>query len=301
MFRLIAAARHLLKNSRLPLWIGGRFLLSWIAASGFMSMFATCPLCGRSGCVSGAGIYGFLIAPVLTFFSWRTRKRSKKERETPSAEWAVSDSRGISERYVESCQKEFWQEVFQVELAYLTAHLKGCRDVLSVGCGPAIIEGGLAERGFHVTGLDISKAALSCAPDSVRTVAARAEDMPFPASSFDAVIYVVSLQFVEDYRQALEKSALVLRPGGRIVVMLLNPESVFFKEKLRDSDSYIRKIRYANIRDIEKTMTEDFQVRAEYFMGVKQGRLFESRDSDYAVLYAISGTKLPIDAGKESR
>jgi ubiquinone/menaquinone biosynthesis C-methylase UbiE len=123
--------------------------------------------------------------------------------------------------------------------------------------------------------------------------------MPFPASSFDAVISVVSLQFVESYRQMLEKSASVLRPGGRIVVMLLNPESVFFKEKLRDSDSYVRRIRHASIPDIEEAMAENFQVRAEYFMGVKRGELFKSRDPDYAALYVLSGTKLPAGAGNE--
>jgi ubiquinone/menaquinone biosynthesis C-methylase UbiE len=121
----------------------------------------------------------------------------------------VNDSRDISERYIESCRKEFWQKVFQLELEYLIEHLEGCRDVLSVGCGPAIIEGALAERGFNVTGLDVSQEALNCAPDKVRTVVARAEDMSFPESSFDAVIYVASLQFVDDYRKALREK------GGR--------------------------------------------------------------------------------------
>ena len=280
-------------------WLGRRLLLWWVAASGFMTMFATCPFCGKPGCVTGAGLYAAVIAPIVTFFSWKARRSHGKNEG--SAERTVNDSGKASKRYIKSCRGDFWQEVFQRELDYLVEHLGGCSDVLSVGCGPAIIEGGLAVRGFKVTGLDVSQEALSCAPNQIRTVAARAEDMPFPASSFDAVIYVVSLQFVEDYRQALEKSASVLRPGGRIVVMLLNPESVFFKEKLRDSDSYVRKIRYANIRDIERTMTESFEVRAEYFMGVKQGRLFESRDPDYSVLYVLSGTKLPIGAGKGSR
>jgi hypothetical protein len=159
---MTAKIKHLIQNSRLPLWISGRFLLSWAAASGFMSMFATCPICGRPGCVSGAGICGFLIAPVLTFFSWRARKGHKKETKTPREEWIVSDSGGMSKRYIESCRKEFWQKVFQLELEYLIEHLKGCSGVLSVGCGPAIIEGGLAERGFNVTGLDVSQEALNC-------------------------------------------------------------------------------------------------------------------------------------------
>jgi ubiquinone/menaquinone biosynthesis C-methylase UbiE len=201
--------------------------------------------------------------------------------------------RSIEKRYIESCRKDFWQEVFRLELGYLVEHLKGCRDILSVGCGPAIIEGELAKCGFNVTGLDVSQEALSCAPDKVRTVAARAEDMSFPANYFDAVIYVVSLQFIDDYRKALEKSASALRPNGKIVVMLLNPESGFFKGKLRDSNSYVYKIRHSGLREIEDILAENCCVQTEYFLGVKGDTIFVSQDATEAVLYIIQGTRKP--------
>lgn len=266
-------------------------MLWWTAVSGFMAMFATCPFCGKPGCPSGAGIYGVLIAPILTLSSWRARKGHKKEIKTPSKECAVNDSGKISKRYIESCRKDFWQGVFQRELDYLIEHLEGCSDVLSVGCGPAIIEGRLAEHGFNVTGLDVSQEALNCAPNQVRTVAARAEDMPFPESSFDAVIYVASLQFVEDYRQALEKSALVLRATGRIIVMLLNPESEFFKRKLLDPNSYVRRIRHTDLRGIEDVIAENYRIRTEYFLGVKDDAVFAGYAANDAVLYIITGIR----------
>ncbi|HQI24488.1 MAG TPA: methyltransferase domain-containing protein, partial [Smithella sp.] len=87
-------------------------------------------------------------------------------------------------RYVESCRKDFWQAVFQVERDYLLTHLSGCRDILSVGCGPAFIEGELSKQGFRVTGLDISREALVHAPDQIRTIAAGIEDVTLPESSF---------------------------------------------------------------------------------------------------------------------
>lgn len=201
------------------------------------------------------------------------------------------------ERYVESCRKDFWQAVFQVERDYLLTHLSGCRDILSVGCGPAVIEGELSKQGFRVTGLDVSREALGHASDQIRTITAGIEDVTLPESSFDAVIYVVSLQFIEDYGKALAKTALVLRPGGRIIVMLLNAESAFFKDKMSDPDSYVRKIRHTDLKAIEKTMAEHFQVHAEYFMGVRQGELFESHDPIWAALYIITGTK-PPETGK---
>lgn len=294
MSKLTAKTKQLMQNSKLGGWIAGRFLLTWTTVSGFMAVFVTCPFCGRPGCVPGAGIYATVIAPILTFFSWKARKDQKRKKDTASEECAVHDSRNITERYIKSCRKDFWQKVFQLELVYLVEHLKGCRDVLSVGCGSAIIEGELAKCGFNVTGLDMSKEALNCAPDSVRTIAVRAEDMPFPASSFDAVLYIVSLQFIENFRKAIEKTTLVLRPDGKLIVMLLNPESSFFKGKLRDSNSYLYKIRHSGLREIEDALAENYWVQTEYSLGVKGDTIFASQEATEAVLYIIRGTRKPM-------
>jgi len=195
------------------------------------------------------------------------------------------------DKYLQACRTEFWHEVFRVELEYLVRHLEGSRDVLSVGCGPAIIEAGLAERGFRVTGLDVSQEALHRAPDRVRTVVARAENMPFLEFSFDAVISVASLQFIEDYGKAIEETTRVLRPEGKLIVMLLNPESDFFRGKLHDPNSYVRRIRHTDLREIEDAIATNYSVQTEYLLGVKGDSLFESRDATNAVLRVVRGTK----------
>lgn len=194
-------------------------------------------------------------------------------------------------RYVEICRKAFWQNVFQFEINYLMPRLQGSRDILSVGCGPAIIEGKLSDYGFKVTGLDISAEALKCAPDSIRTVAGRAEDMPFPDASFDAVIYVASLQFIEDYRKALRRSVDVLRPEGKVIAMLLNPESDFFKKKLLEPDSYVNLIRHTDLNQIENVIAEYFTIQTEYTLGISGKNIFESKNKSEAALYIITGEK----------
>ncbi|MGV8058763.1 MAG: class I SAM-dependent methyltransferase [Smithellaceae bacterium] len=202
----------------------------------------------------------------------------------------MNGAEGIK-RYMETCREAFWQNVFQIEIDYLVSHLQGSRDILSVGCGPAIIEGGLTGHGFQVTGLDISQEALKCAPDSVRTVAGRAEDMPFPNASFDAVIYVASLQFIEDYRKALQRSVNVLRPCGTIIAMLLNPESDFLKNMLLDPDSYVNLIRHKDLNQIENDMAERFTIQTEYILGINDEKIYESKDPGNAALYVIVGQK----------
>jgi len=64
---------------------------------------------------------------------------------------------GEIDRYIQSCRTDFWKAVFRMEADYLLRRLEGCVDILSVGCGPAFVEGALSERGFRVTGLDISR------------------------------------------------------------------------------------------------------------------------------------------------
>lgn len=194
-------------------------------------------------------------------------------------------------KYVETCREAFWQDIFLVETEYLVSRLKNCCDVLSVGCGPAIIEGKLSEFGFNVTGMDISAEALKCAPDSVRTFAGRAKDTLFAESSFDAVIYVASLQFIEDCQKALQQSFVVLRHEGRIIVMLLNPRSDFFKKRRLEPDSYVNLIRHTDLNEMEEAVKELLTVQTEYILGVRGENLFESKAPDEAALYVIIGKK----------
>ena len=194
-------------------------------------------------------------------------------------------------KYLESCKTEFWKKVFKAELDYALQQLKGTKDILSVGCGPAIIETGLAEHGFNVTGLDISKEALDQAPDSIRTVAGPAENMDFADCSFDAVIYIASLQFIEKHKEAIKQTARVLRVGGKLLAMLLNPQSKFFKEKTCNPASYINKIKHTDLRETERTIAEYFSVQTEFFLGIKGKEIFESHQPDLASLYVIKGKK----------
>jgi len=195
------------------------------------------------------------------------------------------------EKYLQSCKSEFWKEIFEFELNYILPELEGAKDILSVGCGPAIIEAGLAEHGFNVTGLDISKEALDQAPDSVRTVAGPAEKTGFVDCSFDAVVYVASVQFIERYKQAIKETARVLRSGGKLLVMLLNPQAEFFKEKIKKPDSYVNKIKHTSLSEIERAIARYFSVKTEYFLGIEGTKIFQSRDSNVASLYVIKGTK----------
>ena len=195
-------------------------------------------------------------------------------------------------KYLRSCQSEFWQDVFKRETEYLVRALKGYKDILSVGCGPAIVERGLQENGFNVIGLDVSEDALEEASDSIRTVVGSAEKMEFNDATFDAAIYVVSLQFIDDYKKAIQETARVLKPNGKLVVMLLNPLSEFFEVKGKQTGSYVSQIKHPYLAPIEKIIRGHFAVdKAEYRLGIRNKRIFDSQNPSLAALYIIQGTK----------
>lgn len=195
------------------------------------------------------------------------------------------------ERYLQSCKTDFWKKVFKAESDYILSRLKETKDVLSVGCGPAVIEKTLADYGFNITGLDISEEAIGQAPDNIRKAIGTAEKMVFADCSFDAVIYVASLQFIEKYRNAIKETVRVLRPAGRLLVMLINPQSEFFKEKTKNPHSYINRIKHTDLKKIEKAVSEYFTIETEYFLGIEGTQVLPADDANSASLYVINGFK----------
>ncbi len=106
----------------------------------------------------------------------------------------------------------------------LVGNLAGVR-LLDTGCGDGALVCAAAARGAMATGVDPDPAML----DAARSRAAQAgvqpsflegrvERLPFPDSSFDAVVSVTVLCFVPDAAGAIREMARVLRPGGRLVL-----------------------------------------------------------------------------------
>lgn len=193
--------------------------------------------------------------------------------------------------YLNSCRSVFWQKVFEAELAYILRHLKPGDEILSVGCGLAIIERSLAQQGFSVTGLDISQEALASMPNAIKAVVGSAEEMPFPDASFDLVLYIASLQFISDYRKALAQTARVLKPDGRMIAMLLNPASQFFKVRYSTENSYVSKLKHTDLEAIERSISVWLKTDSEYFLGIECDRLIERVDKTTTALYVLKGVK----------
>lgn len=94
--------------------------------------------------------------------------------------------------------------------------------VLDAGCGAGGLMRFLHRRGFHVTGVDASSTAVETARTVVpgaATALATFEQLPFPASSFDAYLAIGSWEYAADGPlRATEEAARVVKSGGLVCV-----------------------------------------------------------------------------------
>ncbi len=107
----------------------------------------------------------------------------------------------------------------------LGAAQTGALDVLQVDGGPGWLAKMLCDRGAHVVMTDLSHVAVEMARR--RGVDARqceidAAPLPFGDNSFDTVVCDSQLEHRFDPDHALDEMARVLRPGGRLVLLLPN-------------------------------------------------------------------------------
>jgi SAM-dependent methyltransferase len=102
--------------------------------------------------------------------------------------------------------------------------LKGL-DVLEVGCGRGVGAARVFERFAprSLTGLDLAASAVRRAQSrhgrpGLRFLSGDAENLPFPGSSYDAVLNVESSHCYPDTLRFLSEVHRVLRPGGHLLI-----------------------------------------------------------------------------------
>ncbi len=124
---------------------------------------------------------------------------------------------------------DYWEHkgdsVDRRRLELLAQRVKAGERVLQVDCGPGWLPEMLQQRGAHVIATDLS--AVAVAKARARGVDARQLDidaaaLPFADGEFDVVVSDSQLEHRFDYEHALDEMARVLRPGGRLILLLPN-------------------------------------------------------------------------------
>lgn len=94
--------------------------------------------------------------------------------------------------------------------------------LLDVGCGWGVVLQALEQRGYEVTGMDISRAALDRLDRPGRRLVEAGLgpgfDPPAELEDFDAVLALDVIEHLDDDRAALEQVGRLVAPGGWVVV-----------------------------------------------------------------------------------
>jgi len=104
------------------------------------------------------------------------------------------------------------------------------KDVLEAGCGaglglPALGRVARSVQAGDVDAENMRAARAVCAGHAnVAVRAFHAGELPFPSESFDLVLLFEAIYYVPDVRRFLEETRRVLRPGGTLLIVTVNPE-----------------------------------------------------------------------------
>lgn len=107
-------------------------------------------------------------------------------------------------------------------------------DLLDVGCGPGVFVRRVLDArpgDFRIAAVDrspamIVEAAGNAADEEVELVVGVAEALPFPDAGFDVVVAMGGLEYCDPVA-VLRELERVVRPGGTVLVSMLNPLSPY--------------------------------------------------------------------------
>jgi len=109
------------------------------------------------------------------------------------------------------------------------------KKVLEVGCGAGIDSAEFARNGALVTSTDFTEKAVQSTKElleeanlPVNVIQADATNLQFEDNTFDCVYSFGVLHHILDIEEALSEIKRVLKPGGQVMVMLYNKDSLLY-------------------------------------------------------------------------
>jgi SAM-dependent methyltransferase len=131
-------------------------------------------------------------------------------------------------------------------------------DILDVACGDAMFKTYLSPR-HRYTGVDFSERPLARARKYFPGNYLRADihDLPLSDCSFDVAVSLQTFQYLENPVKALRELSRILRPDGKLILSVPNPNS--FKFKLKPLEPIV--INRLQASEIEALLAPAFSVR----------------------------------------
>jgi len=150
----------------------------------------------------------------------------------------------LADRYDSWYRTEFGRYADRLEkrLILKFAEPKKGERVLDVGCGTGTYGLEFSKMGLEVTCLDMSKRMLDIAKKKSRDmnmILGNAQEIPFKDNTFDLIVGVTLIEFLDEPEKAIQEMRRVLKQNGRIVLGVLNKFSLFaLYERIGGNETY---------------------------------------------------------------
>jgi SAM-dependent methyltransferase len=150
-----------------------------------------------------------------------------------------SDAEIGTREFFERLEAHRYEKEWHIAEAAQFANARGFK-VLEIGCGLGTDGAQFAKAGADYTGVDLTDAAVELARKRFELFGlkgefqvADAENLEFPDESFDVVYSHGVLHHTPDIKAAVREIHRVLKPGGRVIVMLYHRGSYNYRVGIR--------------------------------------------------------------------
>ncbi|MCD6287951.1 MAG: class I SAM-dependent methyltransferase [Candidatus Hydrogenedentes bacterium] len=147
------------------------------------------------------------------------------------------------DKWYETAQGTVYDRIEKHAVGRTLPDIRHGNQMLEIGCGTGHWSRFFSERGFRVTGIDISPEMVNVARskgiENASFYVADATSLPFPDDSFDIAVAVTVLEFVAEPDRMLHEMARCVRHGGRLVIGALNRHSILgIQRRARPSELF---------------------------------------------------------------
>ena len=143
--------------------------------------------------------------------------------------------------------------------------------ILEVGSGTGYFLRELARMGAYCVGIEPSKEMLAVAmarpARGVGYIRGRAESLPFKDASFDSLLYMTTLEFVQDAHAAIREATRVVQPDGRLVLGVLNADGAWARARWREGGLW-RAAHFFRAEELEALLSPFGPIRLSYCVHV---------------------------------
>lgn len=157
--------------------------------------------------------------------------------------------------------------LFQAELAALKRASGNFSGGLEVGVGTGRFAAALGLD----WGIDPEREMLELARQrGCRVIQATGEDLPFATGVFNRVVMVTVLCFLNDPTRAVAEALRVIRPGGQLLLGIIEPESGIGRaaRARQDPESFYAEARFLSVDDVLQLLPKEIRGQAELFQSI---------------------------------